>query len=224
MKICVPIKEKSQTLVLKRLKEASKKAELAEIWLDQISDLDLSGLLKQAELPLVCVCKKPVEKGEFKGTYAQLADILIRAAEGGAAYVDIPSSMPQYLIRDIQSIIKQAGCKGIISYHNFEGAPPLNKLIQKAESIRKKGADVVKIATRADSLEDTVNLIMLAKTLQERKMPHILIAMGKKGILSRVLTPTLGGEMMFATLEDSKKTAPGQMTVKELREAWQLIK
>ena len=71
MKICVPIREKTQKMALKRLSEMKGKADLAEIWLDHIKDLDLKKLLKDAPSPVLCVCKKPSEKGLFKGTYSQ---------------------------------------------------------------------------------------------------------------------------------------------------------
>ena len=73
-------------------------------------------------------------------------------------------------------------------------------------------------------MEDTVNVIALAKYLQGEGVRHILIAMGPEGVLSRILTPTLGGEMMFATLGKTGQTAPGQLTVRELRHAWSLLK
>ena len=90
--------------------------------------------------------------------------------------------------------------------------------------MKKRGADIVKISVMARSLNDTVRVITLAKQLQSEKIPHILIAMGKKGALSRVLTPTLGGTIMFAPLTKSKSSAPGQLTVGELRSAWKLLK
>ena len=89
--------------------------------------------------------------------------------------------------------------------------------------MRNKGADIVKISTMAKTLNDTIRIITLAKELQEIKIPHILIAMGKTGTLSRVLTPTLGGTIMFASLKVSRASAPGQLTVEELKDAWKLI-
>ena len=89
--------------------------------------------------------------------------------------------------------------------------------------MKKRGADIVKIAVMARSLEDTFAIISLAQLLQAEKMPHILIAMGKKGILSRVLTPFLGGTIMFAPLRAGKATASGQLTVSELKKAWRML-
>lgn len=90
--------------------------------------------------------------------------------------------------------------------------------------MKKRGANIIKISVMAKSFADTISIIMLAKELELLKIPHILIAMGKKGALSRILTPTLGGSIMFAPLTSSKLSAPGQLTVKELRDAWKCIK
>jgi 3-dehydroquinate dehydratase type I len=200
MKICVPIQENSRKAAQKRLKELSEKADLAEIWLDQIQDIDIKTLLKDKPLPIVAVCKRPAEKGRFKGGFETLAEMLQKAIEAGADYVDLPLDMPEKLNKKIVQKARKKGCKVIISHHDFKKTPDYPELVKITEKMAKEGADVVKIATHANSLQDTVNIIALAKYLQGRKTPHILIAMGQKGRLSRILTPTLGGEMMFATL------------------------
>lgn len=228
MKICIPIQEKSQKKVKKRLQSAplsgEKQADLAEIWLDHIRDLDLKSLLKAKPLPVVCVCKRPEDKGKFKGSFEALSKVLLEAIKYGADYVDIPIKMPEKMNKKVVQQARKKNCRVIISHHDFKATSDYPKLVKIADSIKKKGADVVKIACHANRLEDTVNMIALGKTLQGLKTPHILIAMGQKGILTRILTPTLGGEMMFATLGKKGQTAAGQLSAKELRKAWSLIK
>jgi 3-dehydroquinate dehydratase/shikimate dehydrogenase len=137
--------------------------------------------------------------------------------------VDIPMQMPEKLSKKIVQEARKKRCRIIVSHHDFKATPSIEKLQKMADFMKKRGPDVVKMATQANSLEDTVNMIALGKYLEGMKTPHILIAMGQKGILSRILTPTLGGEMMFATLKKGKKTAPGQLSVAELKKAWNLV-
>ena len=222
MFICIPVQERTQKAVLKRLAILKGKVDLAEIWLDQIKDLDLKNLLKKPPLPVICVCKRPNEKGAFKGTYIQLSDILIEACKYGAKYVDIPLSMPKNLNKKI--VRNKRKSKIIISHHDFQKTPSLKWMLKTVQEMKKRGADIVKIAVMARSLEDTFTVITLAQLLQAQKIPHILIAMGKKGVLSRILTPFLGGTIMFAPLTSKKATASGQLTVNELKKAWSLIK
>lgn len=224
MKVCIPIQENSQKEAKKRLQQVSKEADLAELWLDQIGDLDIKTLLQAKPLPVVCVCKRPADKGKFKGSFEELSDILLEAIKYGANYVDIPVNMPEKLNKKIVQQARKKRCKVIISHHDFKATPDYPKLVKIADSIKKRGADVVKIACLANKLEGTVNIIALGKHLQGLKTRHILIAMGQKGILSRILTPTLGGEMMFATLGKKGQTASGQLSAKELKKAWSLIK
>ena len=223
MKICVPIREKDPKKVKKRLLEASKKADLAEIWLDRIKEPEIKKLLAKAPLPVLAVCKRKAEKGGFKGSYKEQADLLKEAIKSGAKYVDIPLFMPEKLNKKIVQVARRKGCKVIISHHDFKKTPDYPKLTKMTDLMHKKGADIAKIATYANDLQDTVNMISLGKYLQQRKTPHILIAMGQKGRLSRILTPTLGGEMMFATPGKKGQTASGQLSVRQLKSAWFLI-
>ncbi|MBU1017467.1 type I 3-dehydroquinate dehydratase [Patescibacteria group bacterium] len=222
MLICTPVQEKTQEKALKRLQELKNQVDLAEVWIDSVKDLDLPLLIKQAALPLVVVCKKPAEKGAFKGSRADLAAQLENACKCGAEYVDIPFNMPKNMRKKV--IQKAKKTQIIISHHDFKKTPTLSWMLKTARMMKKSGADIVKMAVMAHSLEDTFSLILLAQRLQAEKIPHILIAMGKEGILSRVITPFLGGTIMFAPLKASRATASGQLTVKELKKAWSLIK
>lgn len=220
MKICIPIQAKTQKEALKMLEKAKCKADMAEIWLDHIKDLDIFELLKNKSMPVICVCKKLSDKGKFKGGYAEMADVLMEAAKCGADYIDIPFSMTN----DQTPMTNYGRSKIIISNHNFKKTPSIKKMMEMAKDMKSRGADIVKISVMAKSLNDTLSVILLAQQLQVVKIPHILIAMGKKGILSRVLTPFLGGTIMFAPLSKQNSSASGQLTVKELRGAWGLIK
>jgi 3-dehydroquinate dehydratase type I len=224
MKICVPIQVRTQKEAKKALQNIKGKADMAEIWLDHIRDLNVSDLLKNKPLPVICVCKKPDEKGRFKGTNKEVIKVLAEASKLGADYIDVPLNICDLRFEISDSKFKNLKSKIIISYHNFTKTPPTSVLLKTAEDIKKMGADIVKISVMAKSLNDTIRMIILAKILQFKKIPHILIAMGKKGVLSRVLTPTLGGTIMFAPLSRSRSSAPGQLTVGELREAWNLLK
>lgn len=225
MKICVPIKESAQKAVERGLMKASEKADLAEIWLDQIKDLDLKKLLSEAPLPLLCAVKRKVEKGSFEGSYEEQAELLIEAMRNKARYIDVPLYMPEKLNKKIvHEQKKYSRTRIIVSHHDFEATPAIAEMMKIAEECRSRGAHVVKIATQANDLQDALHVLSVGQVLEAQKTPHILIGMGLEGRLTRILTPTMGGEMMFAVLDRKKATAPGQMTVDELRSAWKLLK
>ncbi len=219
MKICVPIQARTMKEAKKAMILAKKHADMTEIWLDHIKDLDIADLLKNKPLPVVCVCKKPVEKGRFMGSNADVLKLLTEASKNGAEYIELSNECAK--TRRTSHVARRT--KVIVSHHDFKKTPSLSVLIKKAEEMKKRGADIVKISVTAKSYSDTVTVITLAKLLQDKKIPHIIIAMGKKGALSRILTPTIGGTIMFAPISKTKSSAPGQLTVKELKEAWKLI-
>ncbi|MDH5597043.1 MAG: type I 3-dehydroquinate dehydratase [Candidatus Peregrinibacteria bacterium] len=224
MKICVPIKEKTQKEAEERLLRASGKADLAEVWLDAIKEPDLKKLITRAPLPILVACKRKQEKGSFTASYQAQATLLSAAIDAGAAYVDLPLFMPERVNKKIVQHARRKGTKVIISHHDFKGTPDFSRLTKLADKMKGCGADIIKIATQARTLDDTVRIIALAKHLEGLKIRHILIAMGQKGMLSRILSPTLGGEMMFAVLDQKKKTAPGQLSITDLRSAWSALK
>ncbi len=50
----------------------------------------------------------------------------------------------------------------------------------------------------------------------------IALAMGEKGLASRILAPKFGGFLTFGALSASRSSAPGQPTVTELRRVYRL--
>ena len=50
----------------------------------------------------------------------------------------------------------------------------------------------------------------------------IALAMGEKGLPSRILAPKFGGYLTFGALLPSKTSAPGQPTVSDLRKLYRL--
>ena len=76
------------------------------------------------------------------------------------------------------------------------------------------GADVVKLAAHATSMDDLRTL--LAVTLAARRRGIVTLAMGPLGPLSRLVLPAAGSLLTYGHV--GRPTAPGQMTVGELGE------
>ena len=49
------------------------------------------------------------------------------------------------------------------------------------------------------------------------------ICMGGEGMITRVYGPALGGYLTFASLGEGKSSAPGQLSVDDLRKTWKLL-
>ncbi len=223
MKICVPIKEKNPKKALNYAEKALIQADLVEFWLDQWPIKDLSFLSQKILKKAIFTYKRPRETGGFKGNYAQLADALIEVTKYKPAYLDIPFNTPLLMNKKIVQEAHKNEARIIVSHHDYKRTPHLKTLKKWALAMHKRSADVVKIATMATSPDDIVKMVALAHHLKTLKIPHCLIAMGDLGKLTRVLTPTLGGEMMFAVLDKNRQTALGQLTVEELKRGWKLL-
>jgi len=51
----------------------------------------------------------------------------------------------------------------------------------------------------------------------------VVIGMGEKGRITRVMAPFLGAEFTFASPESGGETAPGQLSVNQLNELFNVI-
>lgn len=220
--LCVPIQAPTTQKVLKEMKKIGKKADLMEIWLDQIKDLDLPKIIKKAHLPLICVNKPTKEKGKFKGTEKKRIKILKQAIDLGASYVDIGIDTDQKLLK--QLIKNKKKTKVIISYHNFNKTPDIKKMFEKAKKAYKLGADIAKIAVYAQKTEDNLKIFELTQKICSRKKKIISMCMGSEGKISRIICPMLGSYLMYAPVEDSKKSADGQITVNDLKKIKIILK
>ncbi len=106
----------------------------------------------------------------------------------------------------------------ILSFHDFSGRPA--DLLRRLESIaHEPAARVAKAAITARSVRDNLELFDLLADNAAGK-PLIALAMGRFGLMSRVLAPKFGGFLTFAALRPGAATAPGQPTVRELLDVY----
>ena len=162
--------------------------------------------------------KTKEEKGKFSGTDKEKVEILKECAALGAEYIDVAFHTEQKHLKDL--IKNKFKSKIIISYHNFEKTPSIKALRDIENKIIRKKGDMIKIATMAKKEEDIVNLTKFALELKKKRKKFIIIGMGKKGKITRLLAPQLGSEIMYAPLKNTKSSASGQVEAGMLREFW----
>jgi len=201
--LCIPIVSDNYAEVLKDLKEAEEKGDITELRLDCVKDLDetkLEIVLKSKNKPMIVTY---MGKSEHKTRFIK------KAIECKVEFVDID-------FEDKESVEKipkdRADTKVIISYHNFDETPNINVLNETYKKIKSLNADLIKIVTMARSIND--NFIIF--DLLQGKNDLISFCMGLKGQISRVLAWKYGSAVSYACLSENKKSAPGQMTVKDL--------
>ena len=75
---------------------------------------------------------------------------------------------------------------------------------------------IIKIATLVTDYDD---MPILASLLKARKKEEklIVIGMGKKGVLTRLLFPKAGSYIAYVSMKGEKNIAPGMITEKDLQ-------
>jgi 3-dehydroquinate dehydratase-1 len=106
------------------------------------------------------------------------------------------------------------------SYHNFDITPDaaaLDKIMKKGAAA---GADIIKIAVKANSRADLLDLLAFALANREKRL--ITISMGEKGLPSRVFTPVIGSPIAYGFI--NTPSAPGQFSVIEMMSMFRKLK
>lgn len=210
-RICISIAEPT----VKKCVNSLGGLELAEIRLDKVkvNDSDIKKIFSQP-VRLVATCRPGNLKDDSR------KQILLKAIDAGAAYVDVEVDSNDSYKKEIMKTARKKGCTVIMSFHDYNRTPPKGELEQIVEWCFNSGADMAKIACKVKSDRDNARLLGLLDS--ERRI--IVVGMGEKGIITRVVAPMLGSPFTFASLSKGKETAEGQVTARELRELLVLLK
>jgi 3-dehydroquinate dehydratase I len=215
-KICVSILPRNIPEALEQIQKAEQaKADFVEVRLDGLdTDSDLTVLADGCKTPLIATDKSTERDA------AEQRALLLNAAKSGFEYVDIELSTPK--LKSIIEEIKASGAKCIVSFHDAKGCPAPAELRSILKRQIADGADICKIIATASQIQD--NLIVLEFTAEASKQAKVVcFCMGELGRESRLQSPIHGGLFTFASLDAGCPTAPGQMTIREMRAAYDLL-
>mmetsp|Transcript_27421 Transcript_27421/g.70482 ORF Transcript_27421/g.70482 Transcript_27421/m.70482 type:complete len:520 (+) Transcript_27421:2-1561(+) len=190
-------------------------ADVVELRLDFLGSLDperdIRALLDACSVPAIVTLRPTWEGGNYGGDEEARLSALRTAAAAGAAYVDVELLAADKFLADGYSMPE--GVKLILSNHDFEATPAVEVLRGKIDAMWEAGADIAKLATTATDISDAINVLSL---LEYSKGPTIALAMGERGVITRLLAPKYGGYLTFAALE-GRPSAPGQPTLADMR-------
>jgi 3-dehydroquinate dehydratase type I len=186
---------------------------------------DLPDLLKGQTGNILVTNRRREEGGAYTGAEAQRVKHLEEAVTQGADFVDIEAATDPVLVGRLKAHIASRGnrTKIILSWHDFSGTPGEQALKMKLRSMTAIGADIIKIVTFANKMEDNLNVLNLIPYARRRGQEIITFCMGDLGRPSRVLATLLGSYWTYASLERGAESAPGQMTVDEMKKIWEII-
>jgi len=146
--------------------------------------------------------------------------LLPAAIRSGATYMDIEYEAETDYHHQLIELAKKLRCKVIVSYHNFEETPDVFILDQIIKQSIRDGADLVKIATMANSPADCAKIM----SLYSNHSNLIAFAMGNAGKITRIAAPFLGAEFTFASADVEHLTAPGQLTATQMEDIFKILK
>jgi len=210
MLIAVPLSDQNLEEDLRAVKELG--ADIVEFRIDMFErtepDYVLSWVKRAKELGLstILTIRSPQEGGKDVPNRERIFELVSPYAD----YTDVELSS-RALIPYVRNLTKTSGKKLIISYHNFELTPANWILREVFREGMRWGADIVKVALKANSYEDTARLLCVARQEEGQK---IIISMGKYGKISRVSGFIFGSVISYAYYRQA--TAEGQLSLEEM--------
>jgi 3-dehydroquinate dehydratase type I len=222
VKICVSIMPKSLTEALKLIEKCEKYgADFIEVRLDCLTSFkglkDVAGCTRT---PLIATVRQSKCGRKFSGKEEERVKILLDVASKGFEYADVELNLSGLKI--VVENLWALGVKPIISFHDFEKTPKSGELQRILKSEIEAGADVCKIVTTAQSLQDNLALLQFLYN-EGGKAKIVCFAMGPLGKPSRLLSPIYGGYFTIASLERGMETAAGQITIEEMKAAYKAL-
>src|SRR5947207_5741979 len=166
-------------------------------------------LLRDSPLPVIATMRSASEGGEKKFSDALRLDFLGSWPVDTARYVDVELATLQ-LFRDRAKDL--ATRRLIVSSHDFKGRP--DRLYNIIDELNGSPSNVNKLVWMARSIRDNIEAFEI---LQTRQKPTIALCMGEAGLVSRVLSKKFGGFLTFAGLTSDSGTAPGQVSIHDMK-------
>jgi len=182
---------------------------LVELRLDYVQgDVNVRRLLKDRPSPVIVTCRRKSDGGRWEHSEEARLTLLRTAIVEGADYVDLED--------DVAAAVPRFGAtKRIVSHHDFQKTPADLTLLHKR--LASMSADVVKIATMANHPIDNLRMLQM---VHASKLPTIGICMGDIGVPTRILGGRAGAPFTFATFNEDRVLAPGQIGWRQMREMY----
>jgi 3-dehydroquinate dehydratase/shikimate dehydrogenase len=224
--LAVPIAAKNLDQAKQQIKTAKATgAEMLELRTDYLENLSadlVKNLIAEAKtadpqpLPIIVTCRDARQGGAIGYPDQLRIDILTEALKAGAEFIDF--EYENFLSAENQERIRRAlsqASKGrlILSVHNFETKfPNIIKLHRHIQTLYP--AVIPKLVYTANHINDCFEAFdLLRRTSGER----IVFCMGTAGLITRIIAKKLNSFVTFASIDEKNETAPGQMTIEQLK-------
>jgi len=224
LRICVPIVEATVNRARGKYQRAARKGLWTEVRLDYLDEPtpDLKRLFRSLPGPVIATNRLATEGGRWTGTEADRLALLSEALNLGVTCLDLELAADAGFRREIWT--RRGPTKLILSWHDFAGTPDTIRLEAVLEEMLAAEADIVKLVTLAREPADNLRMLSLIPRARARGKEIIAFCMGPLGKWSRVAAPLVGSWLTFAPFSKTGASAPGQLTVNEVKRLWQMLR
>jgi len=223
--ICVPITSSKLDAAQTAARRASQIGDLIELRLDYLEDFDLNNpdngltkLLEACSRPVILTLRPQEQGGARQLSKAVRVKFWSKVKAGD--YRDIELDLLEDLSADERFTSAQKWEQVIASYHNFACTP--GDLDRIYERLAGTPARIIKLATQANSITDCLRIRELVRRARGEGRPVIGIAMGMRGVMTRILGPSWGSLLTYGSLEAGAESAPGQVSAADLRNLYRI--
>jgi 3-dehydroquinate dehydratase-1 len=222
-KICVSIAtEDSQSIAKQAAQAFELGADYVEIRFDFLKPELLQSAIdaaKSIKSRAVFTLRSKDQGGKFAGSEQQRVQWLQKLAEQMPMMIDVELDTLQ-ANDELADFLERQETPVLVSWHDFQKTPPNDKIADMLSEMRVY-SNYVKVVTTAKSVGDSLRLLELYDTAQG--LNPIFFAMGEAGVVSRVMCTLMGNApFTYASLENA--VAPGQLTVKQMRQLYDRVK
>lgn len=164
--------------------------------------------------PVLATNRPRRQWGAFEGPEGERLDMLHRAVDAGAEWVDLEEDISDAAWERFLD----GGSKTLISHHDFSGTPDQTTLMRLAEKMAWRGPNAIKIVTYARTSEDNLKVLeLIPYGKKDLGIDVIAFCMGPMGRWSRLVCILLGSPWTYVELTDQGAAAPGQFTAAEMK-------
>jgi 3-dehydroquinate dehydratase/shikimate dehydrogenase len=213
-KICAVVAAADSRSMQKQLVRALRQTPTAELRLDWLrDDREITRFLawlaaKCPQAALIATCRRLEAGGRYRGAIAKQLIHLADAIRAGCAWYDLEIETVRRCPPELLDVLL-GDARQLTSAHFFRGMPP--NLSRVAAELTRYRPDAIKIAARCDSLADSRKLLDFG----ERRRNTLAVPMGDVALPARFLA--LRGKRAFAYAPVENATAPGQISLDELK-------
>lgn len=226
--ICVSFCERNVDALAKAIKKSAEVG-LVEIRLDCLNHETLKSgfehirkLLLNSPVPVIVTFRPAEQGGGSSADFETRGAFWTQQGFGTASHLfDLEIELAEHFGCTLLAASSQIDWSRVIcSYHDFNGVP--GDLKQVYERLAATPARILKLAVAVQDATDCVDLFQLLDRARGESREMIAIGMGTAGLATRILGPSRGAFLTYAALDEKSATAPGQVTVEELKTLYRI--